>query len=385
MAFNTFVSIDQDKINRLPFVKGGYRYYFEDSVSDPFLGVVYEVTREDYSKAWKRLLGQSSDEIKSGDKVYIMPGSKIPLFKLKDHCKKIGASVIGDLDKATFFIGTARIIEKNTREHDWQARSSSLMFSDSSPLLVSEDITEWIDYLSSATITPTAAYQSISNHLDKYPGVLVSGKFVRKKSIETYAMEQGQMYFLTPVAVNLIYTSIAKKIPIVSEETILNQISPAVVIDEYTYESIESMLASDDTESNEVGAEILANCNIEKSMFYLWKLAVKHGGVVSSVHSKNMRLFMERTKWSAIRNMDPEQFIEHLYEKKLLTKDYFQVLIEEASKEYNNSLNNSVFKMVLTPSDTYKEYAEPENVFKFVHSADILVDEDEEVEEEVPF
>jgi hypothetical protein len=376
MAFNVFIEVDQTKIDKLPFIEVAYQYYFEDSTDRMHLGVVYELSRDTYDKASDRLKGQGTDKIKSGDKVYIMPGSKIPMFKLKDHCKKIGAVVIGEIEKATFFIGTKGVSEKGNHGN-WTPRAASLMWEDKSPnIVVSGSEKEAFEELQeTGKILATKSWDSLKDSWGKYTRMYVAA-YLSGCISNTIASSEKKSFFITPAGASIIYHSILKKIPIVNEEDILEQISPAAVIDEYTYDSIESMLDSSDDESQEVGVEILANCDIPKSMFYLWKLSKKYYQVVVKVHTKNVRLFVERSDWGTLHGSNAEEFIEYLYDKKLLTKEYFQLLVGEASSNYKLSLNTPVFGIVLCPTEKYKKFAEKENVYEFHHADECTVTEE---------
>ena len=382
MAFNAFTEVNQVRIDKLPFIKAAYRYYFGDPQDKVSLGVVYEIAEENYIKATDRLIGQDVREVLAGDRVYVMPGSKIPMFKIKDHCKKLGASIIAEIDNATFFIGTDRIVEAGERGN-WEPRASSLLWKDIVPSIIQtgQNMDVESDLNLGSHFLTTKSWESVKENLENYSYIYLTNQLGNKVTMSLVPRE-SKKFFLTPAGASIIYNAIAKKIPIVSENLILEQISPASVIDEYTYDSVDSMLDSDDEESNIMGAEILANCNVSKSMFYIWKLARKYYSRITSVHTKNIRLFEEQSELRVLYNLDEEHFIEHLHQKGLLTKEYFDLLIANASKNYNVTLNTSVFQIVVTPSDKYREYRDDNMIYEFHHELEYVDEEKPEIVED---
>lgn len=358
MSYNPFIKIEQDKIGKLPWIQGNYQYYFSDSNKNIGVGIVYDVSKETYDKLKERLRGTGNDIIKPKDKVYLMPGSKIPLFKLKDHLRKIGASHVGDIDKATFFIGTSGVAHEV--EHQ-QAKMTNIIFADRSPEIVIDNLTCEHYFI---TRYRTESFTSVE-YTNKYSEIYLSNAVFRGSAgwIESRFIH----YFVTPIAAMIMYNTIAKKIPIVSEDVILDQMAPTMIIENEVYTSILEMLRSEDKNNHEVAIELIANCDINKSIFYLWKLSHGWSHKINNSRMKNIRLFVERSEWNELSGMNAEEFIEYMYKHDYLTKEFYKELLKVVAKDYANKLETPVFKMVLSPSDKYKEYADESDVFEFHH------------------
>jgi len=362
MSYNPFIKIDQDKIDKLPWIQQGWQYYFADSNKSIGVGIVYDVSRETYGKLNERLRGSGNDTIKPKDKVYLLPGSKIPLFKLKDHLRKIGATHVGDINKATFFIGNNNIAFEV--EHA-QAKMTNIIFTDRSPEIVTDNYSCESHFTTRYSTEARSSVEGYINSGDRYSQIYLAYPTCRG-GID-WVESRFVQYVVTPVAAMIIYNSISKKIPIVSEDVILDQMSPSTIIDQEVYESIVSMFQSTDRTNHEIGIEIMANCDIKKSIFYLWRLNKGWSYKINNSRMKNIRLFVERSAWKDLYGMDAEDFIEYMYTNDYLTKEFYQELIKTVAENYKDKLESPVFKITLAPSEKYKEYSDETDVFEFTH------------------
>ena len=163
MSYNPFIKLEQSKVDRIPWITGSYRYYFPGtSKKEIRIGNVYSVTLDTAVKLLEKLEGADTTAIKAKDKVFLMPGSKIPLFKLKDHLKKVGASHVSDIDKATFFIGTSKTCGQ---AHYGRIRPSQLLFSGLN-LHVITDIDALIEYYDDHKFIETLSSESSPKYND---------------------------------------------------------------------------------------------------------------------------------------------------------------------------------------------------------------------------
>ena len=358
MSYNAHTQVSAENISRLPFIKGQFVYYFrQNSVNT--CGILYSLSREDYDKAKYRLAGQDIAEIKAGDVVYLMPSCKIPLFKIKNHVKKLGAKLTTEIDKATCFVGNdniSEILNVNTQE-----RSNSLLFDASFSNYLAED-----SVLHEQLFNKTDAYKNlISDNIRSSYETIISKNVLRVSNIE-HTIRSGN-YFITPAAANILYNSILKKAPVINEDLLATQLAPSIVIDEDSYETIMSMLDSRNKDDKNTAVEIICNCDIEKSLIYLWKIGQTNAYDIRSTNSKNARLFQEESKWRELTGLNAEDFIVDLKARGLLTKEWCKMLLKEASDIYKDTLKSNMFKLVLIPTQEYFEYVEKTDVFEFNH------------------
>lgn len=360
-GFNTQISIDHSIIPKLPWIKQTYQYFF-DKEDLKYRGIVYNISEEDYNKVKDRFCGQSTNIISKGDKVYIMPGSRIPSFKIKDHLNKIGATRTGDIHKATCFIGNNKV-------------SNSLLYHNPFPIVSNGEIAVSVFWGRLDTDSSSGLDESIIN---KYPAIFVNR---HSPDYDWMTEEELEMFFITPAGVNIVYNSILKNLPIIGEDTFMDQIEPMIVIDKDVYDTLNTMLSSSDNTNYDVARELIANCDIKKSIFYLRQLANKFNYIITNSRMKNLKLFVERSEWNNLRSMTAEEFTEYLYNKDYLTPEMFKELVIESAKNYEDKLESPVFKMILIPSDKYKDYVEPGTSFEYHHEDEDKIREEELIPE----
>lgn len=374
MSYQAHININPNQMARLPFIEGRVIHLFEEA-DQVCAGILFKLSLENYNKATERLKGKDKYTLKTGDVIYIMPGSKIPHFKLKDHIKKIGAKTTYEIDKATVFIGTDRI-EQEDQTRSYTRNPGSLLFNiglygyysqnpDTDIILAGDRLTD--------------AYKNMLPH-DDVP-ILLDLKIAQSNNLD-YIDNTEYDYFITPAGCEIIFQSILKSLPIVSENDVMNEISPAVVIDQEVYKNLDLMLNSSDEKDKLTASEIIANSDIRKSIYYLWKLANQHGHKLDRSRFKNIRLFVQKSEWRSLSGMTNGNFIKYLLEQKLLTSEIYNKLIAKAAEDRRPVLISRLFDIVITmtPKKEYLEYA-PENLKYTWHSGD--KPDDNETEEEL--
>ncbi len=356
MAYNSFIKISQEIIDQLPFLGEGYQYLFSDSQAKTYRGILYQMKDTEYKKACEKLLGKQEGEILPGDKVFVMSGCSIPQFKIKDYLKGKGATMTGDITECTKFIGNK--MSSCHVSYMGDTKSSNLLMNVNHPGMAQGEVSSIVT-VECPNIIETESSLSVNlqdvryNHLVSDEG-LVGG----------LNNHSGKRQFITPLGAMIIYQSILRDIVIINDDHIFKDLEKVIALDEDSYQSLKSMLESKDADNHKVSADILANCDIEKSMFWLWKLARKHSYDVGKYSQwKNIRLFMEKSNWYSLSGMNSEGFIKFMHTRGLLTAENFDVLIKDAAELYRGSLSTNLFNMVLTPVSKYRDYVQPDHVF----------------------
>ncbi len=385
-AYNQFVNLDPVIITKLQRVWLGpaVNYIHKDSSGAVLREVLFEIDQENYDKAAKRLTG-AEGEIVSGDKVYVLPNCRIPVFKIQDYLKESGAVITNDVKEATKIIGHDKVIE----DAGYQAGGSVMLINESEVLYSDKYQTPKIYGFS-----PEQQDEADIGNKEKFQRFLDGVEIICEISAERTMMSAAAINgtcstynfhakerkrYITPTGALVMYYHILNKISIISENVIFEKIGKPVALDEDSYKSVLDMLGSKDESNHKMGAEILANCDIEKSLFWIWKLAREKQWVISGLSRfKNIRLFIRMSKWSELGRMDSEEFAEYLHKRNMLTKEYFGELFPDVAKKYSNVLESSMLTLTVEPSQKYHTFANGQKVIYTKESLeqDKIYDED---------
>ena len=386
-GFENFKDIDPSIIKKLKYLQEPFYYLYKDSGGKTLRGTLFEMTESDYEKACTRLTGVLQGEILSGDQVYVLPNCRIPKFKLEDYMDSIGAHLTDDITAATKIVGHTKIMDEPVS----QAAGTALLLdlkntvlksgfkanrSWGSPAEIEKDNAELTKKFHTAVDNYTVTCSIQGSETVISPRVWGQNYW---NSGYTHLSAKHKR-FITPTGAWIIYNQILHKVPVLNEGLIFEKIGKPIILDQETCTSILDMISSQDQDNHKVGAELLANCDIDKSLFYIWKLAREKGWVVSRLSRfKNIRLFIRMSNWAQLGGLDEEAFIEYMYQKNLLTKEYFDELCPKAADKYTGMLRSPVFGMTLEPGDKYKEFRTDSHKYQFNTTPDpvVIVEEDE--------
>ncbi len=102
---------------------------------------------------------------------------------------------------------------------------------------------------------------------------------------------------------------------------------------------------------------ILNTCDIQKSIYWIWKLA-RHGSHnMVNLRTKASRSFRDKSQLFYIAHLTSTRFANHLAGKDWLTSEIYQTLEEEIIKEAANKVSNVFYDVELTIKDKYKDFA----------------------------
>lgn len=384
--FNQFVSIEKEVQDKLKWLGESFYYLFKDSSGKIRRGVLFELTESDFEKASVRLKGVMTGDIVSGDKVFVLPNCRIPLYKLKDYIKTIGAVMTSDVQLATKIIGHDKIIHSGSH----QAPGTAMLFDQLGaqfqhrfgvPSWISDPATR--DEREKKFKEITESYKDVFKYYS-CAKTIVSPRVWPSEYDFGLNGRNTQHWFITPTAVWILYNHLVGKIPVLSENLIFEKIGKPVIIDRESYQSIHDMLNSEDEDNQMVGAELLANSDIDRSLFYIWKLSKDHCYTIRDLSRyKNVRLFIQMSHWDQLAQVTAELFAKVMLEKGVLTSEYFQELVPVILKSYTGMLRSNVFVLKLEPSEEYKQFAEPGVGYTIVDVNDNQTKEIEDDNDEV--
>jgi hypothetical protein len=143
---------------------------------------------------------------------------------------------------------------------------------------------------------------------------------------------------------------IEKYVPVVA--TPLKDGGSTPVLDEETYNTLLGMLKSNDEGNHKMAQLILNTCDIQKSIYWLWKMTRELGWKTNNMvnlRTKASRSFRDLSTLFSVCNMTPLHFAEFCNTKGWLTSEIYMKLeddiIETVSKRFNNTFYNVDFKI----------------------------------------
>lgn len=134
------------------------------------------------------------------------------------------------------------------------------------------------------------------------------------------------------------------------------------VLTEHEYSTLQKMLASKDPEDHTMAQAILNQCDVPKSIYWIWKLARNYSSQMVYMRTKASREFSRESGLFEIAWMKATFFALRLIKKGQLTPEIYQHLKPEILDELasRNSANN-FYDMHITIKDEYKEF-DPDHI-----------------------
>lgn len=342
-------TLDSTYISKLKFIKRSLVYYDHDYKTQRKF-VVHEID----SKASKKvvaLLEGGSRPLQATDKVFILKDHDSRLDDLKEYIKQAGAKVTSKIDRATVLLGNNNILSGSEL---YVSTSKYIHIPNGYKIHVNNSISsEYKDKLlfhysdlplSDTSIIDHTAIAYSETYADKY-----SRNFI---SYNNRVPEDGNCY-LTSYAVCVIYHILSQKIPVLNEHALLENQSKSNVIDSNSYQVLSGMLAGS-TEDKLTAQTIIYNCNVNKSFYWIKKLAEKYSYSIQNNRKKSYKAFLAKLNTESIYNIAYMTHWEFI--KECISRDVFydnvreelqQKLDEEiksdiasrATREYNDCVN----------------------------------------------
>lgn len=141
-------------------------------------------------------------------------------------------------------------------------------------------------------------------------------------------------------------------VPLVA--TPLKKGAAPLVLDEEMYESLKSLLKSTDEENHRLAQFTLNTCDIQKSIFWLWKLADHHSHRMVNLRTKASRYLQQTAQLEKLRSMDETEFAEWLIDKDWMTHEIFMVLEKPILKALKEQCDNQYYDVTVRLKEEYK-------------------------------
>ena len=370
MAVDLFQDVDRSKVDRLPFIKGTYPFGYITSNYIERLGIIYEVEEADARKLSKVLKGKDDKIIGKKDRVYVLPGCKVPQFKIKDFCKGIGAVFTGKVEDATVVVGNPKM-----EGEDWSHNSA--YYTNSTSLLfytLYSRTNGWDDDLEVDDVVKN--YYPDSDKIEE----------CRYNMACSYSNNENirggvprLMYAVTPYAMKVIYEILSRKVPIITEDQLLEQMPTVTKLDKVMCEELLTMLNAGESDQK-TAHEILANCDHKDSKFYLYRIARAHSSQFSRSRFKNIRLFYNEANIQNLAGTGEETFMEEARADGTLNKEILDALLPIVEKQVAHQLKHArseIFEVKMTLIPEYSSILGEEHS-KIINNVNIDKDDYEE-------
>lgn len=151
-----------------------------------------------------------------------------------------------------------------------------------------------------------------------------------------------------------IEVSITPKKPVIVA-TPLKDGEAAPILDEEKYNTLIGMLKSGDEGNHKIAQLILNTCDIEKSIYWIWKITktAGHWNMVN-LRTKASRAFRDKSHLFNISNKTDLSFAEWLVTQDWMTSEIYQKLEEKILATVNHQVRNTFYKVDIQIKDMYE-------------------------------
>ena len=374
---NNISSILEDSTlpSKLKFVEGSFKYVYMFSPDEFNSGIgvteLYKISSESRSKIASLLKGGDAYTPVSGDKIYLLPDSKIPSYKIKEYCKTSGMTVTSNIEKATVILGTEQnILDASSYDINKNQYPNGCIVGEhySSQVVYNQTLVDFIKNKNTFIVLPTTGID-YHDRLKQDDTIIVTRALAShySKSAYTDNMEDATtQWALNAESLTLVYNILSKKVPVISQEHFIETCGNQVVLDDDMYNSLDMMFSSPSQEDHLTASKILFNCNAKNSKYHIWRLAMKHRYRIDTSENnrlKEAKLFKTLVHWNVIENMDESEIVTHLAKNgQLLEETYNKLMSSILASEREDAerrLDLTHVNIQITPKYNYEEFIKP--------------------------
>jgi hypothetical protein len=145
---------------------------------------------------------------------------------------------------------------------------------------------------------------------------------------------------------------IEKYVPVVATPLKDGEATP--ILDEEKYETLLGMLSSRDEGNHKIAQLIFNTCDINKSIYWIWKLSRKQGSNMVNLRTKASRAFRDKSRLFSIWNLAPLSFLEHCNRNDIITPEIYQRLEDDVLTSIVYQVRNTFYDVQITIKDKYK-------------------------------
>lgn len=314
-------TLTEEQLGRLKFVEGSGLM-----VRPGMYYNIHFVDKNNYEKI-EKLFKSYADitTLPKGAKGFILPKNNLKKDDIKEICKRYDLKITNDVTKADFFIGNDQIAVYGSM-YDQTVDSRALMAEAYCYVLNYDDCgadlkNNFINFMSSRSGVTR-------DHLALQTSVMYTKEInSRYEDWTMYANERLRTY-ITDDGLFIVYNMLSRKIPVVSVDSLFKGIDK-VTIDKDIYDTLTMMLRGSD-EDKAVAMNMLYNCNIDESYYYLWRLLREVSYAI--IYYKHRNTKAHKTFMHDVGNLnhtDNVEALEKFKERGCLTPEIYSEISEK--------------------------------------------------------
>lgn len=317
--------------------------------------VVHFINKESFSKLEKLFkTSVKRDTIKPKMKAYIIGNGSLKMADIKEVCKKQELKITPDINNADIIVSNSNLISWCLTTAGWFQNKAILHCVDYSQYSIHD-----MDNKHRNDLKAWFAGRMIGEHLSNFEDYdkLIMPRHQTGYQDFTYEETHRSGFFITDDGLELLYQILSKKIPLVLDTDLFESIEK-VTIDSDMYDMIKMMIRSTDDDKS-IAMQMLYNCNINKSAYYLWRLLKDDGHRILYCKNRNTKIhksFVESI--SDIKYIDDKTAIDKFYDMGCLTHSIYDEFMEKGKKDILNEMRyyNSNLFLIYVESISYENY-----------------------------
>ena len=310
---------------------------------------------------------------KMSDKLYFLPGVNIPRIKLKEFALNYHIKTTRDFTEADVIFGgnlsNSKVLTKNwlytVKTEHFKACFEALVELGQLDERTVEAIKTALEFYAEDVIITD--WRSVSNISEDtlYKNLIVNPGVELKHGRESLYINEIEEEYL-----DLVKFSENKEI--IDEEALLKHINgeDAVLINKEVYQQLSVMLGSSDTDNHVLAMEIMSNCRLKESLFYLlnlmgeYSMKLKECRSVNHVNFKSLLSYLSIDKHRMSFSTDDK--IQKLMDKGVLTTGMLNALIRD--ELYNPSMFRSTMVQIktVTVNENIAKYLNKNYEFRYL-------------------
>jgi hypothetical protein len=290
-----------------------------------------------------------------GDKLYFLPGVNIPRIKLKDLATKFGIRTVRDVSEANVIFGSSKTKDKITG-YSWKYKIPTtivqLFFetykNDMDDYQFSKIETALEFYTEEYILTDWSTARNFTdNDLPQWNSYSQQPQFLSFNASRNTSSEH--VHEINKDYIHLY--ELIKGREIIDESCLLDQLNgdDAVIIDADMFTQLTTMFSSSDDDNHILAMEILANSKYKESLLYIEMIFKNHAYSIGNCHTKNHVNFKSLLSYLGKNNRyidtSLDDVMESLCNKKVLTKDKVDILLNNYGEEIKNRGDSTYFKV----------------------------------------
>jgi hypothetical protein len=290
-----------------------------------------------------------------GDKLYFLPGVNIPRIKLKDLATKFGIRTVRDVSEANVIFGSSKTKDKITG-YSWKYKIPTtivqLFFetykNDMDDYQFSKIETALEFYTEEYILTDWSTARNFTdNDLPQWNSYSQQPQFLSFNASRNTSSEH--VHEINKDYIHLY--ELIKGREIIDESCLLDQLNgdDAVIIDADMFIQLTTMFNSSDDDNHILAMEIMANSKYKESLLYIEMIFKNHAYSIGNCHTKNHVNFKSLLSYLGKNNRyidtSLDDVMESLCNKKVLTKDKVDILLNNYGEEIKNRGDSTYFKV----------------------------------------